>query len=74
VTGHVTNVEMGVSRTERLLELITQVRVKGRFTVQEMADEFGVSRRTMLRDLHALSAMGVPLAAVPGPGGGYTLP
>jgi predicted DNA-binding transcriptional regulator YafY len=74
VTGYVTNVEIGVSRTERLLELITRVRVKGRFTVQEMADEFGVSRRTMLRDLHALSAMGVPLAAVPGPGGGYTLP
>src|SRR5207302_955199 len=24
-------------------------------------------------DLHALSAMGVPLAATPGPGGGYTL-
>jgi predicted DNA-binding transcriptional regulator YafY len=74
VTGHVTNVEMCVSRTERLLELITRVRAKGRFTVQEMADELGVSRRTMLRDLHALSAMGMPLAAVPGPGGGYTIP
>jgi len=63
-----------VSRTERLLELITMVRSRSRFTVQEMADEFGVSRRTMLRDLHALSAMGVPLASVPGPGGGYSLP
>src|SRR5579875_3081315 len=28
----------------------------------------------MLRDLHALSAMGVPLASAPGPGGGYSLP
>ena len=63
-----------MSRTERLLELITRVRARGRFTVQEMADEFGVSRRTMLRDLHALSAMGVPLASIPGPGGGYSLP
>ena len=63
-----------MSRSERLLELLTRVRAKGRFTVQEMSDEFGVSRRTMLRDLHALSAMGVPLAAVPGPGGGYSLP
>lgn len=63
-----------MSRTERLLELITTVRARPRFTVQEMADEFGVSRRTMLRDLHALSAMGVPLASVSGPGGGYSLP
>lgn len=63
-----------MSRAERLLELMTRVRARGRFTVQEMADEFGVSRRTMLRDLHALSAMGVPLASVPGPGGGYSLP
>jgi predicted DNA-binding transcriptional regulator YafY len=38
-----------------------------------MADEFAVSRRTMLRDLHALSEMGVPLAATPGPHGGYSL-
>jgi predicted DNA-binding transcriptional regulator YafY len=44
-----------------------------RFTVQEMAEEVGVSRRTMLRDLQALSEMGVPLAAAPGPGGGYRL-
>lgn len=56
-----------------MLELITKVRAKGHFTVQAMADEFGVSRRTMLRDLHALSAMGVPLSSLPGPGGGYTL-
>jgi len=45
----------------------------GRFTVQEMADRFGTSRRTMLRDLQTLSAMGLPLAASPGPGGGYLL-
>lgn len=62
-----------MSRTARLLELLIALQRKPRFTVQEMADTFGVSRRTMLRDLHDLSAMGVPLAATPGPGGGYTL-
>jgi predicted DNA-binding transcriptional regulator YafY len=62
-----------VSRTARLLELLITLRTEPRFTVQELADEFGVSRRTMLRDLHALSEMGVPLAASPGPGGGYGL-
>ncbi|MGI8690378.1 MAG: helix-turn-helix transcriptional regulator [Thermomicrobiales bacterium] len=60
-------------RTARLLELLITVQRKPRFTVQELAGEFGVSRRTMLRDLHDLSAMGVPLTATPGPGGGYTL-
>ncbi len=62
-----------MSRTERLLELMIRLRTRGRFTVQELADECGVSRRTMLRDLQALSELGVPLASTPGPGGGYTL-
>jgi predicted DNA-binding transcriptional regulator YafY len=63
-----------LSRTARLLELLIRVQTKPRFTAAELAEEFGVSRRTMLRDLGALSAMGVPLRATPGPGGGYSLP
>jgi predicted DNA-binding transcriptional regulator YafY len=62
-----------MSRTERLLELLIKVQTTPRFTAEEMAVEFGVSRRTMLRDLQALSAMGIPLAARPGPYGGYEL-
>lgn len=62
-----------MSRTARLLEVLITLQTKPRFTVQELAEEFGVSRRTMLRDLHALSEMGVPLAASPGPYGGYSL-
>jgi predicted DNA-binding transcriptional regulator YafY len=62
-----------MSRTARLLEILITLQTRTRFTVAEIAEEFGVSRRTMLRDLHALSEMGVPLAAVPGPGGGYSL-
>jgi predicted DNA-binding transcriptional regulator YafY len=63
-----------VSRTARLLELLIRVQTRTRFTAQELAEEFGVSRRTMLRDLRALSEMGVPLRSTPGPGGGYALP
>ena len=63
-----------MSRTARLLELLIRVQTKSRFTAAELAEEFGVSRRTMLRDLSALSAMGVPLRSTPGPGGGYSLP
>ena len=63
-----------LSRTARLLELMVRVQTKPRFTAAELAEEFGVSRRTILRDLQALSGMGVPLRSTPGPGGGYSLP
>lgn len=42
-----------------------------RFTVRELAQEFGVSKRTILRDLQELSEMGVPLYSEVGPHGGY---
>ena len=63
-----------MSRTARLLELLVRVQTKPRFTAAELAEEFGVSRRTMLRDLCTLSEMGIPLRSTPGPGGGYSLP
>jgi predicted DNA-binding transcriptional regulator YafY len=62
-----------MSRTGRLLELLIALQAQPRFTVAELAARFGVSRRTMLRDLHELSGLGMPLVATPGPGGGYGL-
>jgi predicted DNA-binding transcriptional regulator YafY len=44
---------------------------KRRFKVQELADEFGVSTRTILRDLQELGELGVPLYSEVGPHGGY---
>jgi predicted DNA-binding transcriptional regulator YafY len=60
---------MGKSR--RLIELMMAVNRKRQFTVKELAEEFGVSTRTMLRDLQELSGMGVPLYSQVGAGGGY---
>lgn len=62
-----------MTKTERLVELMMRVYEKPTFTVDEMAVEFGVSYRTMLRYLHELSGMGVPLYAEPGRRGGYSL-
>jgi len=62
-----------MARAARLLELLIRLRTTPRVTAQELADHFEVSRRTMLRDLRALSDLGVPLVAAPGPGGGYRL-
>lgn len=63
-----------MSRAARLLELMVRVQARPRFTAAELAAEFGVSRRTMQRDLATLSEMGVPLRSTPGVGGGYSLP
>ncbi|NUU77240.1 HTH domain-containing protein [Paenibacillus xylanilyticus] len=62
-----------MTKTQRLIELMMRVYDKPTFTVDEMAAEFGVSYRTMLRYLHELSGMGVPLYAEPGRRGGYSL-
>lgn len=60
-----------MSKSRRLLELMMAVNRKRRFKVRELAEEFGVSTRTMLRDLQALSELGVPLYSETGPHGGY---
>lgn len=60
-----------MSKAKRLNEMIMMVNRKKRFTVRELAQEFGVSKRTILRDLLELSEMGVPLYSEAGPHGGY---
>ena len=62
-----------MARTARLLEMLIRLRGAPRRTARELADEFGVSRRTMQRDLQTLSDLGVRLVTAPGPGGGYIL-
>lgn len=60
-----------MSKSKRLLELMMTVNRKRKFSVKELAEEFGVSTRTMLRDLRELSELGVPLYSEVGPHGGY---
>lgn len=60
-----------MSKSKRLVELMMAVNRKKKFTVRELAEEFGVSTRTMLRDLQELSGMGIPLYSEVGPSGGY---
>ncbi|WP_211747397.1 YafY family protein [Paenibacillus sp. Marseille-Q4541] len=62
-----------MSKSKRLLELMLTVNQKRTFTVRELADEFGVSKRTILRDLQELSELGVPLYSEVGPHGGYRM-
>ncbi len=60
-----------MSKPKRLMELMLVVNRKRKFTVKELADEFDVSTRTIMRDLQELSELGVPLYSEFGPHGGF---
>lgn len=62
-----------MSKTQRLIELMMTVNSKRKFTARELAEEVGVSYRTILRDLDELSVLGVPLYSEVGASGGYYL-
>lgn len=64
-----------MKRSERLHALSEMLRRSGPrgCTAERLATEFGVSVRTIKRDLTALENSGAPLWSRPGPGGGYGL-
>jgi predicted DNA-binding transcriptional regulator YafY len=60
-------------RADRLLTLILLLQTRGKMTARELAEELGVSRRTILRDINALSVSGIPVYSEGGHGGGISL-
>ncbi len=62
-----------IMKTNRLLEITLILLNKGNTTARELADRFGVSTRTIYRDIDELSAAGVPVYTNKGSGGGISL-
>jgi predicted DNA-binding transcriptional regulator YafY len=63
-----------MQRTERLFALAEYLRGRRTgVTAEVLAERFGVTVRTIYRDLDALRAASMPLAAERGRGGGYAL-
>lgn len=67
-----------MNRIDRLFAILLLLQKKSRLRAQDLAAEFEVSKRTIYRDITALSEMGVPIVSLPGEGyelvEGYFLP
>ncbi|KFM99086.1 YafY family transcriptional regulator [Bacillus clarus] len=67
-----------MNRTDRLLAILIELQRKQTVTAQSLAEKFETSKRTIYRDMDALSESGVPIFSIPGRGyslmDGYFLP
>lgn len=57
-----------MNRIDRLFAILLLLQLKRRLTAREIAAEFGIAERTVYRDMRALGAMGIPIAAQAGEG------
>jgi predicted DNA-binding transcriptional regulator YafY len=60
-----------MNRTDRLLAIVLELQAKGWQRAEDLAARFEISKRTVYRDMQALSESGVPV--ISSPGQGYTL-
>jgi predicted DNA-binding transcriptional regulator YafY len=64
--------EQHLRRVDRLIAILIALQQRAE-TAQSLAEKFEISKRTILRDMQALSEMGIPLYSMTGPKGGFRL-
>lgn len=62
-----------MAKSKRLIEIMMAINKKKSFNATELASEFGVSTRTIIRYMQELSALGVPFYSEVGQHGGYRM-
>jgi predicted DNA-binding transcriptional regulator YafY len=62
-----------MSTSARLLRLLSLLQARRDWSGPELADRLGVTTRTVRNDVERLRALGYPVHATPGVGGGYRL-
>lgn len=71
-------IENDIKRLSRLAAILTQMQVRRLLNATMLAEKFGVSKRTIYRDIKALEQAGVPIITEEGKGyslvDGYRLP
>lgn len=60
-------------KTDRLIAILSILLQKDQVTAPELAELFEVSRRTINRDIDALSMAGIPIQTIQGAGGGIRI-
>ena len=60
-------------KLDRLIGILSLLLQREKVTAPELAERFEVSRRTIQRDLEALSKAGIPLVTTQGAGGGISI-
>ena len=60
-------------KIDRLIGILSLLLQKDMVTAPELAEEFEVSRRTINRDIEALSKAGIPIQTLQGAGGGISI-
>ena len=60
-------------KLDRLIGILSLLLQREKVTAPELAERFEVSRRTIQRDLEALSKAGIPLVTTQGTGGGISI-
>lgn len=60
-------------KIDRLLEIVIYLLNRDCVTARQLANRFGVSVRTIQRDMESISLAGIPLTATAGNAGGYSI-